>query len=32
MDEEVEPGEEPPHEVRLVAHGSRAEELVAQLG
>lgn len=32
LDDRAEAGEEPPREVRLVAHGARAEELVAALG
>ena len=31
LDAEAAPGEEPPRELRLVAHGDRAEELVAAL-
>ena len=31
LDDQVQAGEEPPREVRLVAHGARAEELVAAL-
>jgi len=32
LDDQAAAGEEPPREVRLVAHGARAEELVAALG
>ena len=32
LDEQAAVGEEPPREVRLVAHGARAEELVELLG
>ena len=31
LDDEAEPGEEPPRAIELVAHGSRAEQIASQL-
>jgi tRNA threonylcarbamoyladenosine biosynthesis protein TsaE len=31
LDDEAEPGEEPPRAIELIPHGSRAEQIVAQL-